>query len=257
MKVVNQVLQTNDYTKFKILKGNRFVNQLHVKRLKDSFSKDYLMSPIIVNQYYEIIDGQHRFKAAKELDLPINYIIVNNYSLKEVQILNTNMKNWKKEDYLKTYCDLGYPEYLKFRKFMRQYPDFGIASSEAILTNHLSSGRNRKSPEYKSKTNKEGSYYVRYFEEGKLLIPDYQTSIDNAEKIMMIKPYFPEFANRTFVAAMLGIFRIKEYNHAKFLKKLKSNPSALQPCRNVSQYKLLIEDIYNYRSRDGKISLRF
>jgi len=241
---------------FKTLKGNRYVNNLHVKRLKNSFRESYLLSPIIVNQHYEIIDGQHRFVAAKEMGLPINFIVCDDYSLKEVQILNTNMKNWKKEDYLKAFCDLGYPEYLRFRNFMREFPDFGIASSEAILTNHLGSV-NKYDSELRSKTNKNGSYGINYFQEGNLVIPDYQKSVDNAEKIMMIKPYFQRFNNRTFVAAMLGIFRIKDYNHAKLLSKLKNNPTVLQPCQNVSQYKLLIEDVYNFRSRGDKISLRF
>lgn len=80
MKIVNQVNQTNDYNLFKSLKGNRNVNKLHVQRLKESFKGDYLMSPIIVNQNYEIIDGQHRFNAAKDLSLPVNFIICNDYS---------------------------------------------------------------------------------------------------------------------------------------------------------------------------------
>jgi len=119
MKVVNQVLTTNDYSLFKIIKGNRDVNKLHIKRLVDSFRDEYLLTPLIVNQNYEIIDGQHRFHAAKELGLSINFIICNDYSLKQVQLLNTNMKNWKKIDYLNTFCDLGYEHYLKFRNFLQ------------------------------------------------------------------------------------------------------------------------------------------
>lgn len=34
MKTVNQVNQTNDYTMFKTLQGNRNVNKLHIERLK-------------------------------------------------------------------------------------------------------------------------------------------------------------------------------------------------------------------------------
>ena len=83
MKVVNQVNQTTDYSKFKTLKGNRSVNKLHVKRLQKSFKQSYLLSPIIVNQNYEIIDGQHRFNAAKAENLPVNFILCNDYGLNE------------------------------------------------------------------------------------------------------------------------------------------------------------------------------
>ena len=66
MQHENHVLSTTDYAKFKTLQGNRDVNKLHVSRLKESFKTAYLLSPIVVNQYYEIIDGQHRYEAAKE-----------------------------------------------------------------------------------------------------------------------------------------------------------------------------------------------
>lgn len=257
MKVVNQVNETNDYSMFRTLEGNRHVNKLHVKRLKESFQKAYLLSPIIVNEKFEIIDGQHRFEAAKQIGVPINFLVAPKYGLKEVQMLNENMKNWKKEDYLNAYCDLKHPEYLKFRNFMRRFTDFGIAACETILTNKLSGGHeSRSSSEFKSETNLRGSYAIRYFQEGELVIPDYDLAVENAEKIMMLKPYYDGFNRNTFVRAMIGIFKIEYYNHAKLLERLSANPTALQHCANVTQYKLLIEDIYNFRSRE-KVSLRF
>src|SRR5574344_1973849 len=99
MRVVNQVNQTNDYEMFKTLDGNRNVNKLHVNRLKESFKKAYLLSPIIINLRNQIIDGQHRFEAAKALGLQIYYTICDDYGLKEFQIFNTNIKKKKKEDY--------------------------------------------------------------------------------------------------------------------------------------------------------------
>ena len=256
MKTVNQVHETNDYSIFKSLTGNRIVNKLHVRRLTESFKSDYLLSPIIVNHNYEIIDGQHRYEAAKSLGLPISFIVCNDYGLKEVQILNTNSKNWKREDYLKAYCDMGYPEYLKFREFATNYPDFGMNACVAILTNKLGVSQRSEIKDLKGVINKSGSYMVKFFEEGDLVIPDYEQSIENAEKILMIKPYYEGFNRSVFVIAMLGILRVEDYSHSKLLDKLKAQPTALQHCANVTQYKLLIEDVYNFRSRE-KISLRY
>ncbi len=255
MKTVNQVKETNDYSMFSTLEGNRHVNKLHVNRLKESFKTAYLFSPILVNQKNQIIDGQHRFEAAKALELPINYIVCDNYGLKEVQILNTNMKNWKKEDYLKAYCDLKYPEYLKFRNFMRRYNDFGFAACEAILTGMLSV-KQRTDSKGEFTSNNSGKYTIKYFEQGDLAIPNYDYSVECAEKIMMIKHHYDGYNKPTFVRAMLGIFRIEHYNHAKFIERLNANPNTMQHCVNITQYKLLIEEIYNFRSRE-KVSLRF
>jgi hypothetical protein len=55
---------------------------------------------------------------------------------------------------------------------------------------------------------------------------------------------------------MIGIFKIEYYQHSKFIDRLSANPTAMQHCSNVGQYKLMIEEIYNYRSRE-KVSLRY
>ena len=257
LKVVAQVMETTDYSIFKPTVGNRNVNKLHVKRLKDSFKDAYLMAPAIVNQNIEIIDGNHRKEAAQALGLPFRFIICNDYGLREIQILNENMKNWTKLDYLNAYCELKYPQYLKFRIFMHRFDEFGIAACETILTNKLTGGHTtRTSAELKGTINASGSYAQRYFQEGDLIIPDYEKSIENAEKIMMVKPYYDGFNRPVFVKAMIGIFRIERYNHSQLLNRLKANPTAMQHCSNVTQYKLLLEDIYNFRSKE-KLSLRF
>ena len=257
LKQINTVLTTSDYSLFKTLKGNRMINTIHVKRLTKSFSKSYLLSPIIVNKGFEIIDGQHRFEAAKQLKYPVNFIICSDYGLEEVQLLNTNMKNWKKVDYLNGYCDLDYPEYIKFRSFMNRFPKLGIASCETLLTQLLSGGhKGSKSVEFKTTTNKSGSYAIRYFQEGALIIPNYEKSIEYAERIMVIRSYYDGFNRPTFVRAIVGVFKIDYFDFDKFILKLKNNRMSLQHCTNVTQYKLMIEEIYNYRSRD-KVSLRF
>lgn len=244
---VFNVYKTTDYEKFKILTGNRKTNDLHLQRLVNSFLKKYLISPIIVNEKWQIIDGQHRYLAAKEMGLPLYYIVLKNYGLEEVQILNTNSSNWKKEDYLKAYCDLKVPSYLSMRKFMSDFPDFGIQVSEQLLTN-LSGGVNNVMDESKGR--------VKYFQEGKLKIPNILMSYENAEKIMMFKKYYDGYNRSTFVSAMIGIFKNENYNHAEMLNKLEHNPTSLQDCTNVTQYKLLIEEIYNFRRRE-KVNLRF
>ena len=75
----------------------------------------------MVNEKFEIIDGQHRFLISQELKLPINYIISKNYGLNEVQILNANMKNWTIVDYVNGYCDLGFKDYEIYREFINEY----------------------------------------------------------------------------------------------------------------------------------------
>lgn len=229
----------------------------HARRLEKSFSKRQLLSPIIVNEHYQIIDGQHRFTVCKKLGLPIFYMIVEGYGLDEVQILNTNSSNWKKTDYLNAYCDLRYPEYLKFRRFMQQYPDFGFQACEMLLAHKTLVRKGEQSKEYITETNSKGYVGFRTFEEGEFVCIDYDKSCDMADKIMNIKQFAPNVLNRkAFIAALIQLFKNDNFDWDEFMNKLQQQPTSLIECVNVTQYKSLIEDIYNWK-RKNKVNLRF
>lgn len=237
-----QVHTTRDYSLFKSLGGNRDVNKLHLARLKESIKKKHLTTIIMVNERFEIIDGQHRFLICQELNLPINYIISHNYGLNEVQILNANMKNWTISDYVNGYCDLGNKDYIMFRDFIEKY---GFTNQVAML---LLSG------EHQSGTN-ETSISTK-FKEGLFKVVNIEDSKRLAEKILMIEPFYSGFMRRSFIIAMVGMFKNKNFEFTEFIQKLKQQPTTLTDCVNVGQYKVLIEEIYNYRRRE-KVNLRF
>lgn len=249
VKYSNLVHTTTDYAKFKTLIGNRKPNELHIKRLISSFKERYLFSPILVNEKMQIIDGQHRFLSAKELKLPINFLVVEGYGLEEVQILNTNSANWKKEDYLKAYCDLGIESYLQMRQFMLDFPDFGVAVAEMILTDNVN-GENKQLVVDKV------SIKMMGFKNGELNIPDLKKAYETAEKVLMFKPYYDGYNRSIFVRTLITLFKNENYVHADMISKLANNPSALTHCANVTQYKFLLEDIFNFRRRE-KVNLRY
>jgi len=237
-----QVHTTNNYSLFKTLNGNRDVNQLHLTRLKESIKKNHLTTIIMVNEKFEIIDGQHRFLISQELKLPINYIISKNYGLNEVQILNANMKNWQTIDYVNGYCDLGYKDYIIYRDFVEEY-GFQSQVSILLLSGEHSTGTQESSPALR-------------FKEGLFKIKDLNNAKRMAEKIMMIEPYYKGFLRRSFILALIGMFKNENFEFTEFIAKLKQQPTTLQDCTSTSQYKSLIEEIYNYRRRE-KINLRF
>lgn len=242
------IKSTTEYDRFTSLTGNRDPRSLHLRRLIESFKKRYLFSPIIVNELYEIIDGQHRFWAAKELGLPVYYIVVQGYGLEEVQILNSNSADWKKLEYLKSYCDLGIKSYLWMQEFMVHYPDFGISVSEQLLTNAVSGANYMQ--------NKHMGGRKKTFQEGGLLIKDLKLAYENADKVMMFKPYYDGYNRSSFVTALIGFFKNENYNHEEMIGKVAQQPSAITHCATAMQYKILLEEIYNYKRRN-KINLRY
>lgn len=237
MKTEIYIQKSKNYDIFKTLTGNRELNISHKEKLKKSFKENYLISPIIINEKYEIIDGQHRFNAARELGYYVYYILIEGYSLEEVKMLNTNSKNWKREDYLNAYCDLGFEEYIKFKKFYNDIQEFTIGSAERIAAGHQSDN-------------------MADFRNGKFKFGNVLDAYDTAQKILMFKPYYKGFNRNTFVGAVMKLIRNENYNHAQMIHKLSLNPSILVDCANTSQYVLLLEDVYNYKSRN-KTNLRY
>jgi hypothetical protein len=58
----------------------------------------------------------------------------------------------------------------------------------------------------------------------------------------------------SFVRALMVIFKNKEFNFETFLRKLRIKK--LDHCVSTTEYKSLIEEIYNYKSRN-KLNLRY
>jgi len=256
---VTPIYVTKNYNLFKILDGNRGVKNSHVARLVHSFGLNYLISPITVNENWEIIDGQHRFEAAKKLELEIYFFIVQGYNLNEVQTLNQNASNWNKNDFVESYSKLGVSEFLELKKFMEHYPDFSTTNAEAILT--LRSGGMNNAGAIKGTIGVNGVFgshgvKKKNFQDGELVIPDIAMSYDFANKIMEIKEYYDGYNRSVFVNAMIGILKNPNYVHKEFIKKLSLSRTLLFHCGTVSAYRLLIEEIYN-RNRREKVVIRF
>jgi hypothetical protein len=188
VKHSNQVHTTTDYFLFKPIEGNRNKNLLHINRLKKSMADNYLFTVIIVNEKYEIIDGQHRFDVIQEFKLPLNYIVCNGYGLNEVHILNQNSKTWTSDDYLDGYCKLGYKDYLKYKEFKELY---GIGHYECMC---LLNGSQLSNP-------------TQVFFTGDFKIKNYNEACKIIEKIMLVEPYYQEWKRRSFILAMLQLFK--------------------------------------------------
>ena len=61
---------TKNYEQFGYKFGNRKVemNPNHVKKLVKAMSENYIPIPIMVNSNFEVLDGQHRLEAIKQLE---------------------------------------------------------------------------------------------------------------------------------------------------------------------------------------------
>lgn len=93
--VVNIVYETTDYDKFVIVDGNRIID--HVEHIKQSMKEHYVPNAILVNEKFEILDGQNRFKAQKELGKPVRYIVEEGLGIVDARAMNRGPKIGKRK----------------------------------------------------------------------------------------------------------------------------------------------------------------
>tara|TARA_R110000868_G_scaffold119518_2_gene317301 strand:+ start:107 stop:925 length:819 start_codon:yes stop_codon:yes gene_type:complete len=253
---VNKVYKTSDLTIFKQIKGNRPPNPQHVRRLSDSILLNgMLCNPILVNENMIVIDGQHRLLASININSPIYYIILDGYSLNEVHTLNLNQKNWTKKDFMDGYANMGIESYIKLKKFIENNEDF-MFSDCVGLCSQLTGGSKSSSMSNKYRADGTVVNQAEVFEEGTWIGKDFKLAQEMANKIRMIQPYYTKYNKSIFVSTLVGLLQNEKFDFNEFMHKLRLQPTALVDCVNRDQYRTLIEDIYNWRSR-SKISLKY
>lgn len=253
-QIVNTVYKTYDLSIFKPITGNRVPNLQHIRRLVDSIKmRGMKCNPILINENYEVIDGQHRLAAAKECKTFIYYIMIEGYNLSDVQTLNLNQKNWTRKDFMDGYASIGIESYIKLKWFSEKNDDYLLSDCIAFCSNITSGTTNTLSMKFDKKGFRN---YKEIFEEGTWKGKDFELAQEWANKIRLIKPYYEGYNRSKFVGTMISMFLNKNFDFSEFMHKLRLQPTALKECANREQWKTLIEDIYNYKSRN-KINLRF
>ena len=250
--IVSVIHETYDYGKFGFLDSNRPTNRPHVIRLKESMDEEYLISPITVNENFWIIDGQHRFEAAKEKGLPVRYIVAEGYGSDQMKRFNVNSSNWGKKEYLHHYVAEKHPEYLKFKLFMETYPDFSLTTALSIVNGST----------VHTERNIEGKRVLtKDFDRGLLQIKDYNHAVKTAESLMQIKPYYENYNMQSFVNVIRILLKDDNYNHSRMVQKFKlhkNNPDLVyRPARQIFVWDML-KNLYNFKvNRNNRVYLPF
>lgn len=125
---MSQIHKTLDYSIFKS-QGNREINPSHLNTLRSTFSKNSSIlttCPIVIDKRFNIIDGHHRLIVAKELNIPIYYLIDESCKNKEellerIRDRNRDVLPWKLNSYIEFFCSQNKKEYLIFAELYEKY----------------------------------------------------------------------------------------------------------------------------------------
>ncbi len=127
-------MKTKNYSKFVFSKQNREVKTKTVLSLKESMVKFGFIPgrPVLITKEWVIVDGQHRFLAARDLGIEIEFEILEGDYLDKMIHLNSTQSNWTLEDYVNSYASQNIDCYRKLLKFKEKY-DLNLSSAITIF----------------------------------------------------------------------------------------------------------------------------
>lgn len=230
--------KTKNYEIFKLREDNRLkVDPHHVKRLIDSIkSKNMLeLRPILVNSDMEVIDGQHRLLAAKELGVEIYFRVDNNSKISDLILMNI-AKPWTAADFLNYYCRNGFAEYVKLDNFIKKNK---ITVSLAL---NLTIGR------VKSKFHdfKIGKYK---FPEDTVEIP-VEKCYETIDLIKKMQGYSAYTNSTKFWKGLIEVLSHPDLSYETWLGKIVKFGNLLGPRSTVEDYIDLFFEIYNRENQN-------
>lgn len=236
-KVVNQTYMTMDYDKFKFLDANRYIDRTNLSKLMNSINECQLHIDIIVNENFEIIDGQHRFLACKELGKPIYYKIEEGYSMDEVVRANTAMTTWTKTDFMESFVKSGMEEYIKFKDLVHTY---SVTPYEVLTL-------------FATLQNVNMDVISQKFEKGEFNCSGYEY----AKELLDALEDFSEFKfykESNFIKAFTKLYFYKDYNHQVMKTRLEKRKAMLIKQYSIDMYlNVLTRDIYSFGIQSKKI----
>ena len=122
---------TEDYSKFKAISGQpkERAKKNSIKLSKEIKSTGGNYIPIIVNETFQVIDGNTRLEACKSLDLPVKYEIISSddvNSLELMRYMNAANKPWNPYNFIEFYA-LGWKisEFIDLKEFIDER-SFGL-----------------------------------------------------------------------------------------------------------------------------------
>lgn len=118
--IIAQVYETRDYDAFRRLEANRGVGENRKEKLIASFKAGEVLNPIVVNEKMEIIDGQGRYEARKELGLPIQYVVSAGSGIDECRRMNQYNTKWTEEDWVNSYVEGKNQNYIELKSVHEQ-----------------------------------------------------------------------------------------------------------------------------------------
>ena len=240
---------TKEYSNFKLSLENRDVNlkKNKAKKLRQSLKKHGWIPSFPMTCFKNgseqliILDGQHRFSIARELGMPVKYVVVDQEF--DISEINNTQDTWKLKDYLSRWQKAGKDAYFEIEEFISSHPNITLSSAISLL-----GGQYHGDISLKNKY-KEGRFKIKPKSRGVAY------RIANCfESIIEINK---DAKHNNMLKAIYKCFHVESFDSERLIEQCKKNPAMIQSYSKTEDWLDLLQEIYNHGKRSNRIPLRF
>jgi len=236
-----KIYTTTDYDKFVFTDWNRNISNSRVVLMVESITKvGWLPQPILVNEKFEIIDGQSRVMALKQLGMPVEFIIMPGIGRKECQALNLFQKNWTTKNYIDSYVADNNEHYIWLKEVIARYSK--ALTTSVVINVAIGKGRSYILGGQKNIIVNDGRFK---------LSPSEKTYVEN------VLFYLSRFSDtidyvggrkETFFGAIMFLYQLEELDRERICKVINdARYDGLVSSGTVEGWLQQIETLYNKR----------
>jgi hypothetical protein len=223
------------YSLFDAHEHQQPMSEKHVRHLKESM-REYGYFPSQSVQVYRkgrrfvIIDGHHRFTAAKELGIPFTYVVEPESHGDLIGLVNEK-KNWKPESYVSLYAGQDNVHYQTLLVYVGKGIPLHAAAS--LLYGHSAGSGSL------SGVIRDGSFKVKTQDAANQIVSIFERV---GEQVPVVK-------SRVYIEAISLLLYVEEFDPSTFCDRTLANCRMFAKCSTRDQALDLIEEVYNFRSR--------
>jgi|DEB0MinimDraft_6_1074348.scaffolds.fasta_scaffold34101_2 hypothetical protein len=260
-----KIYETMQYEIFSFVDGNRELNSGKVNQLTAEIKKNGLLMPIMVNNAYQIIDGQHRFHACKLAKVPVQYFVRANATVDTAANVNMAGSNWSPADWVNKYASDGNEDYVELKKWIDKCAAHGIKQAAATYlaqnsgANHtyamFSDGQVRMNGNTRASGAKRLYVVGTAIRLGKWTFGDRKVANDLLNTVLLFRSC--GFYHRpAFITAIIRASRIEGFDplklHAQYLKY----PEKFTDERTSDKCLKMFEEVYNFsRAQKNRLAI--
>lgn len=224
------IYETDNYDLFQRLEGNRSITEDRIKAISDSIDAiGYQPVPILVNEKFEVIDGQGRLEVCKRKGLKIYFVIKNGIGIEECRAMNIKMRNWTIYDFIDSFAEEGNNNYSMLKYYHIENSNLTLIEIAMCLSNSYS--KNVEKP----------------LRTGDFTIDDSEENLGCLSFINSAAEYLKEVrgGQQQYIPVLVGLYKFRLIDENRMLDSFDKHREKIPSAYNANDALDGLHEIYN------------